>query len=77
MDGLESIGSYRGRDTDDSPDSDRAGVDEEDWESSDKRKHRLASPESTLMKKMLKNGIVLDRERVLGIELRTKYISFF
>ncbi|KAI3894814.1 hypothetical protein MKW92_034943 [Papaver armeniacum] len=41
MDGLESIRNYVKRDTDDSPDrkGDRAG-EEEDWESSDKRKHR-------------------------------------
>ncbi|MCL7049576.1 hypothetical protein MKW94_017781 [Papaver nudicaule] len=41
MDGLESIRSYVKRDTDESPD--RKGVragDEEDWESSEKRKHR-------------------------------------
>ncbi|KAI3943951.1 hypothetical protein MKW92_047185 [Papaver armeniacum] len=41
MDGLESIRSYVKRDTEDSPDrkGDRPG-EEEDWESSDKRKHR-------------------------------------
>ncbi|KAI3943954.1 hypothetical protein MKW92_047188 [Papaver armeniacum] len=61
MDGQESIWSYAKRDTDDSPDSDKAG-DEEDWESSDGRKHCRASPESTLMKKMLKDGIMLEKE---------------
>ncbi|KAI3843032.1 hypothetical protein MKX03_018287 [Papaver bracteatum] len=67
MDGLDSIRSYVGRDMDDSPDSYRTG-DDEDWESSDERKHCRASPESTLMNKMPKNGIILERERVLGIE---------
>ncbi|KAI3943673.1 hypothetical protein MKW98_004178, partial [Papaver atlanticum] len=61
MNGMESLWSYVKRDTDDSPDSDRAG-DEEDWESSCKRKHCRASPESTLMKKMLKDGIMLEKE---------------
>ncbi|KAI3886742.1 hypothetical protein MKX03_006885, partial [Papaver bracteatum] len=58
MDGMESIRNYVKRDRDDSPDSDGSG-DEEDWETSDERKHCRASPESTLMKKMLKNGIML------------------
>ncbi|RZC94528.1 hypothetical protein C5167_026259 [Papaver somniferum] len=58
MDGLESMQNYMGR----------AG-DEEYWWSNDTRKHRLARPESTLMKKMQKNGIAVERERVIVIEL--------
>ncbi|RZC57287.1 hypothetical protein C5167_004604 [Papaver somniferum] len=38
MDGLKSLRNYAKRVRDDSPDSDRAG-DEEDWESGDERKH--------------------------------------